>query len=130
MSRRGNFKTRIYPPYPRLEERRYSRSGDGDIDNTATADSNQTDPVTDSAAVPIAQSASLSIDKTATVPGDLDGVIDSPSDDISYSIVVTNTGNQTLTGVEVSDPRITNLDCDRGPPATRPPASRSRSGAP
>ena len=27
--------------------------GDGDIDNTATADSDQTEPVTDSAAVPL-----------------------------------------------------------------------------
>ena len=34
---------------------------------------------------------------------------------ISYSILVTNTGNQTLTGVSVSDPRIANLDCDPAP---------------
>ena len=33
---------------------------------------------------------------------------------ISYSILVTNTGNQTLTGVSVADPRIANLDCDPG----------------
>jgi uncharacterized repeat protein (TIGR01451 family) len=55
---------------------------------------------------------SMTIKKTATVPGDADGTIDSPSDDISYSILVTNNGNRTLTGVSVSDPRISNLDCD------------------
>ncbi len=45
--------------------------GDGDIDNTATADSDQTEPVTDSAAVPLAQSPALTIEKTVTaVDGD------------------------------------------------------------
>ena len=38
--------------------------------------------------------------------------MDAAGDVISYSILVTNTGNQTLTGVSVSDPRIANLDCD------------------
>ena len=33
---------------------------------------------------------------------------------VSYSIVVTNAGNQTLTGVSVSDPRLANLDCNAG----------------
>ena len=40
--------------------------GDGDIDNTATADSDQTGPVSDSAAVPLGQNAALSIEKTVT----------------------------------------------------------------
>ena len=40
--------------------------GDGDIDNTATADSDQTGPVTDSAAVPLAQSPALTIEKTVS----------------------------------------------------------------
>ena len=103
--------------------------GDGDIDNTATADSDQTDPVTDSAAVPLAPSPALSIEKTVTgvdadttraVPGRRgrrrDLLLD-PGD---------QHGQQTLTGVSVSDPRIANLDCDPAPPATRPPASRWR----
>ena len=89
--------------------------GDGDIDNTATADSDQTEPVTDSAAVPLAQSPALTIEKTVTgVDGDTTPpfLVDAAGDVISYSILVTNTGNQTLTGVSVSDPRIANLDCD------------------
>ena len=91
--------------------------GDGDIDNTATADSDQTEPVSDSAAVPLAQSPALSIVKTVTgVDGDTTPPfsVDAAGDVISYSIVVTNTGNQTLTGVSVSDPRIANLDCNPG----------------
>ena len=91
--------------------------GDGDIDNTATADSDQTGPVTDSAAVPLAQSPALTIEKTVTgVDGDTTPpfLVDAAGDVISYSILVTNTGNQTLTGVSVADPRIANLDCDPG----------------
>ena len=102
--------------------------GDGDIDNTATADSDQTEPETDSAAVPLAQSPALTIVKTVTgVDADTTPPfsVDAAGDVISYSILVTNTGNQTLTGVSVSDPRIANLDCDPVPPATRPQASRS-----
>ena len=41
-------------------------------------------------------------------------LVDAAGDVISYSILVTNTGNQTLTGVSVIDPRIANLDCDPG----------------
>jgi hypothetical protein len=80
--------------------------GDGDIDNTATVSSNELGDDTDSAAVPIAGAASYSIAKTVTdVDGDGPGGIASAAGDvIAYQIVVTNTGNQTLTGVAVSDP--------------------------
>ena len=40
--------------------------GDGDIDNTATADSAQTEPVTDSEKVPVDQNPALTINKTVT----------------------------------------------------------------
>ena len=33
---------------------------------------------------------------------------------INYSVLVTNTGDLALTGVNVSDPLLTNLDCDAG----------------
>ena len=101
--------------------------GDGDIDNTATADSTQTAPETDSAAVPLEQNPALTIEKTVTgVDADTTPpfLVDAAGDVITYSILVTNTGNQTLTGVSVSDPRIANLDCDPAP-ATRPLGSRS-----
>ena len=88
--------------------------GDGDIDNTATADSNQTGPDTDSAVVPITQAPALNITKVAQASS-----VDAAGDLIHYTLTVTNTGNQTLTGVEVSDPRIANLDCDDQTPGNQ-----------
>ena len=49
---------------------------------------------------------SLNIVKDASVPG---GTADAAGDIITYSIAVQNTGNQTLTGVTVTDPFISNL---------------------
>ena len=43
--------------------------GDGQLENTATADSDQTGPDTDDASVPVARSPSLNITKAASVPG-------------------------------------------------------------
>ena len=42
--------------------------GDGDLDNIATADSNETGPDTDDASVPVAQNPALNIVKDAAVP--------------------------------------------------------------
>ncbi|PLR16268.1 hypothetical protein CFHF_11005, partial [Caulobacter flavus] len=75
--------------------------GDGQLENTATADSNQTGPDTDDASVPVAQRASLNITKDASVPG---GTADAAGEQISYVITVANTGNTTLDGVTVTDP--------------------------
>ena len=101
--------------------------GDGDIDNTATADSDQTGPASDSAAVPLAQSPALSIEKTVTgVDADTTPpfLVDAAGDVIWYSILVTNTGNQTLTGVSVPIRGSRTWTATPAPPATRPPASR------
>ncbi len=76
---------------------------DGQIHNIATVDTLQTDPKSATADVPVAQTKSLSITKTATITGDADGKVDSPSDDVTYTIVVTNTGNTALTGVTLTD---------------------------
>ena len=83
--------------------------GDGDIDNTATADSDQTGPVTDSATVPLAQSPALAIDKTrdrSMRRQRRHSLVDAAGDVINYTVLVTNTGNETLTGVTVTDPLI------------------------
>ena len=80
--------------------------GDGDIDNTATTDSDQTGPASDSAVAPIAPAPAVTIDKTFTgfTGGNGNTVGDAVGDVLNYSILVTNTGNVTLTNVVVTDP--------------------------
>ena len=79
----------------------------GSITNTATADSVQTDPVTDDEVTPIA-SPELSVDKPAPVNDDADGSGDiSAGDTLTYTITATNTGASNLTDVTVTDDLIT-----------------------
>lgn len=75
--------------------------GDGDIDNTAMVDSTQTDSVSDDAAVALAYTPDLMILKTADVER-----VDEIGDLINYTIAVSNIGNITLTGLEVTDSLI------------------------
>jgi len=77
----------------------------GFIDNTATADSDQTVLVADTEQVPLADPALLTIDKqVAGVDVAGDGILNAVGDIIDYNIVLTNAGNQTLTNVTVTDP--------------------------
>ncbi|PUE49117.1 hypothetical protein B9Z47_06340 [Limnohabitans sp. 2KL-1] len=77
-----------------------------DIVNTATADSDQTGPDTDDAAIPVYANPLLNITKEALVPG---GTADAAGEVISYTIAVQNLGNLTLTNVTVTDPFISDL---------------------
>ena len=79
--------------------------GDGDLDNTATADTNETSPKSADFAVPLVYNPDFTIDKSVTsiTGGTLDGKVDSAGDIINYPIVVDNSGNVTLTGVTVTD---------------------------
>ena len=79
---------------------------DHDIDNTATADSNETGPVSDSAEVPLVYNPAIAIDKVFVnvTGGDGDALADAVGDMLNYTVTVTNTGNVTLTGVTVVDP--------------------------
>jgi uncharacterized repeat protein (TIGR01451 family) len=83
--------------------------GDGDVDNIATADSNETGPDTDPAEAPLIYSPSFNIvkDVSSVTGGDADGKVDSAGDIINYVMTVQNTGNVTLTGVSVTDPYAT-----------------------
>jgi len=76
------------------------------IVNVATADSNQTGPDTDDASVVVEQAPGLNIVKDASVAG---GTANAAGEVIEYNITVQNIGNQTLTGVTVADPFISNL---------------------
>jgi uncharacterized repeat protein (TIGR01451 family) len=70
----------------------------GKVDNTATADSDETGPDTASQTAPMTQSPALAIVKTAT-PATYSKV----GDVISYSYAVTNSGNVTLYNITVVD---------------------------
>ncbi len=47
------------------------------------------------------------------------GILDRANELIGYTITVENTGNIALTGVSVSDPLLTDLDCDAGTPGSQ-----------
>jgi uncharacterized repeat protein (TIGR02543 family)/uncharacterized repeat protein (TIGR01451 family) len=82
----------------------------GDIDagekaNTATADSDQTDPVTSDLIIPITQSSAILVVKSSTTTE-----ITMAGQVVPYSFLVTNEGNVTLTAISVTDAK-----CDTGP---------------
>ncbi|MBK1644967.1 hypothetical protein CKO25_09955, partial [Thiocapsa imhoffii] len=75
----------------------------GEVENTATVDSDQTEPVEDTVITPIAGRAELTLAKLlseAPEPIALDSVL-------TYTVTATNSGTVTLTTVVVSDSRIT-----------------------
>jgi uncharacterized repeat protein (TIGR01451 family) len=75
--------------------------GDGFIDNTVTADSAQTAPVSDTASVEVESGISIDLTKTADVSS-----VDSAGDVIHYTINVTNDGTVTLNNPVVEDSNV------------------------
>ena len=79
----------------------------GQIDNTATADSDQTAPVTDDQTV-VVPAPDLAVDKPAPTNADEDGSGDvSVGDTLTYTITATNNGGSALTNVVLTDGLIT-----------------------
>lgn len=77
----------------------------GVINNTATADSNETDPTPDSETVPVVPKPALSLVKGLQSNADEDGSLDvSLGDTLTYSFVASNDGDIELTGVTIVDP--------------------------
>ncbi|MCW1427789.1 DUF11 domain-containing protein [Novosphingobium sp. JCM 18896] len=101
-----------------LDARGYNNN-DGKLNNTATADTSQTDPLSSSAQVDLVFDPKIEIEKQVSVDGgatwsDADlpsGPFALPTSDIQFKFIVKNTGNITLTGVTLSDNK---LDLDPG----------------
>lgn len=71
--------------------------GDGDIDNTVAVTTDELPPMTESVEVPVTQAPSFTLAKVVD-----QALIAAPAT-LNYQITVTNTGNQTLSAVAVSD---------------------------
>jgi DNA/RNA endonuclease YhcR with UshA esterase domain len=92
----------------------------GHVQNTATATATTTGsagvgdpaPATDSTNTSLLAAPELGLDKSAAAPVDANdsGRLDA-GDTIAYSFLVTNTGNVTVTGIAVSDPKIGPVSC-------------------
>ncbi len=80
--------------------------GDGYIENTATADSAQTGPVSDMEPIQLLPRPSLSLNKAlvSVSGGNGNTIVDAAGDVLLYNATVANEGNITLTGVSVVDP--------------------------
>jgi uncharacterized repeat protein (TIGR01451 family) len=70
----------------------------GEIGNTGTGDSDQTDPVTKDITTPLPQTPLLTVEKSST------GITYTAiGEEIYYTITVTNTGNVTIDNIEITD---------------------------
>ena len=97
----------------------------GQVQNTATGDSNQTPPTDRIETVPLPQVPLLALSKRGT----LDMTVVAPNDRadvgdrIDYTLTAVNAGNVTLTGVAISDPKLGTLSCTPAQPTTLAPGA-------
>src|SRR5262249_607398 len=91
----------------------------GSFTNTAVGDSDETPPTSGEATVPVTPDPTLTIAKRITSAGAYVSV----GDAITYSITLTNAGDETLTGVSVTDPGVGAVlgTCTRPTPARLAP---------
>ncbi len=78
----------------------------GTLVNTVTVKSSAPD-ATDSHEIPVAKDPKLTVDKTSTTTS-----ITAAGQVVPYSFLVTNTGNVTVTGITISDPKVPTITCD------------------
>jgi hypothetical protein len=82
----------------------------GQVDNTATADSKETEPVTDKCSVSLTQKPLLTLEKIGHLVDSNNNGYTDVGDVIDYTFTVQNTGNMTLHNVVVTDPKVTVID--------------------
>jgi len=93
----------------------------GSVNNTATASATDRDgnPVAsnpDSTTTPVKQSPALVLDKKVASVTDVNGNGKTDAGDtISWTFDLTNTGDVTLTGVKVDDPKVGTVSCPAAP---------------
>ncbi|MEP9363160.1 hypothetical protein ABLE68_09365, partial [Nocardioides sp. CN2-186] len=91
----------------------------GKVDNTATASGTPPtgSPVTDtdSTHTPVSQHASIDLVKSASAVHDVNGNGLDDGDTVTYTFKVTNTGNVTLTHIDVTDPKVGPVSCPTTP---------------
>ena len=90
--------------------------GDGEIDNTATADSNETGSSSDSESVMVKQIKTVDLEKLVSINGttfvDADTAVAGPQNvavqsAVFFKVTVDNTGNVDLTNVKITDVNTT-----------------------
>ena len=72
----------------------------GNLSNTVTVDSAESAPDTSTLNIPVAQSPSIDVVKSSTTAS-----VTTAGQVVPYTFTVTNTGNVTLTGITVADPK-------------------------
>ena len=92
-----------------------------EVNNTATADSDETGPATDSATILLTHLDSLEIDKTASFADQNSDGLAQPGETIDYQLTITNAGGTTLNNVNIQDPLLPSLSCSVALPAILAP---------
>ncbi len=99
----------------------------GAVNNTATADSDQSGPAKDDLSIPVDQKPAMTFEKSLKSNADQDGSgTVNKGDTLTYRFLATNTGNVTLQNVKISDPLpgLSALTCTPSQPATLPPGAQ------